>query len=190
MARYSWAATSSDTVDGSDRPAKNSLRLFTHSVSRKGSIGAVPLQASLQLSIARFYASFSRLKPLRRSYTLQKAGAPNVRRSSPGAPLGGPRPRPIVKVAQASEEVRVGVRQASPGKNPAARSSPSGQPVRFPRPLEETSREARLPLLGLRVDFLRSRDVHRATTPRGTRGAPPCPRAVGGSHPARSRHAS
>src|SRR5919107_6219590 len=59
MARHSWAATSSDTVDGSDRSAKNSLRFSTHSVSWKGSTGVVPFQAFLQLSTVRLYSFFA-----------------------------------------------------------------------------------------------------------------------------------
>src|SRR5215212_2153477 len=59
MARYSWAATSSDTVDGSDRSAKKSLRFCTHSVSWKGSTGVVPFQAFLQLSTVRLYSFFA-----------------------------------------------------------------------------------------------------------------------------------
>src|SRR5919199_6258661 len=50
IARYSWAATSFDTADGSDRSDKNFLRFSTHSVSWKGSTGVVPFQAFLQLS--------------------------------------------------------------------------------------------------------------------------------------------
>src|SRR5919107_5658705 len=59
MARYSWAATSSDTVDGSDRSAKKSLRFSTHSVSWKGSTGVVPFQAFLQLSTVPLYSFFA-----------------------------------------------------------------------------------------------------------------------------------
>src|SRR5919112_702406 len=59
MARYSWAATSSDTLDGSDRSAKKSLRFSTHSVSWKGSTGVVPFQAFLQLSTVRLYSFFA-----------------------------------------------------------------------------------------------------------------------------------
>src|SRR5215218_2150703 len=79
MARYSWAATSSDTADGSERSAKNSLRHATHSGSFKGSTGALPFQAFFQLSTVLLY-SFIILPDL--GYR-QKDRSPSSRTSAP-----------------------------------------------------------------------------------------------------------
>jgi hypothetical protein len=82
MARYSWAATSSDTADGSDRSAKNSLRCSTHSVSWKGSTGVVPFQAFLQLSTVRLYSFFAPKEC--GMIGIREANVNRVRRVAPG----------------------------------------------------------------------------------------------------------
>src|SRR5215213_1511338 len=82
MARYSWAATSSDTVDGSDRSAKKSLRFSTHCVSWKGSTGVVPFQAFLQLSTVRLYSFFAPKEC--GMIGIREANVNRVRRVAPG----------------------------------------------------------------------------------------------------------
>ena len=132
MARYSWAATSSDTVDGSDRSAKKSLRFSTHSVSWKGST-AVPFQAFLQLSTVRLY-SFVAPKECG-MIGLREANVNRVRRVAPG-----PVPKRCLLATRAPSRRgayrRVGLAVGSPSlglEDGLQSASSSGSPVRSAR---------------------------------------------------------
>jgi hypothetical protein len=133
MARYSWAATSSDTVDGSDRSAKKSLRFSTHSVSWKGSTGVVPFQAFLQLSTVRLYSFFAPKEC--GMIGLREANVNRVRRVAPE-----PVPKRCLLATRAPSRRgayrRVGLAVGSPSlglEDGLQSASSSGSPVRSAR---------------------------------------------------------